>query len=341
MKVLITGVNGYIGNNLYIALKSMGFDVYGLDLTDMSITAGDKNRHTCDIRNEEALDFLIGVLKPDIIYHFASLLGHMKKNKNEFLQTNLQGTKNVFSVATKYKVKKIVFLSTNAVWCESTSFPVSESLPHSYVEKYGESKSKCEEYLMLNKSDVHIVILRAPIIMGPNRLGLFSLLFNQISQQNRIYVPRAPNNVIEILDISDLLDVLILCFNEKIEGEFNLGTNSSLSLTDYIQDIILRSGSKSKIIYLHSKLVVFGLKILFKLKISPFGSYQINSLVNRFQMSNTKINLLSGWKPLVDPRISIFNAYESFLKQVNNGFEFEEKSANMKPVKFFMGKLLR
>jgi len=341
MKILITGVNGYIGNHLYTVLKSKGLDVCGLDLLDLSIATRDKDRYTCDIRDEESLDLLIGELKPDIIYHFASLLGHVKKDKNEFLKTNLSGTKNVYSIANKHQVKKFVFLSTNSVWCESIPFPASESLPHSYVEKYGESKSKCEQYLMQNKTEVNVVILRAPIIMGPNRLGLFSLLFTQISKQNRIYLPRAANNIIEILDINDLLEVLILCFEENIEGDFNLGTNSFFSLADYISELILRSGSKSKVVYFPSNMVALGLKILFRLKISPFGSYQINSLTNCFRMSNTKINLLTGWVPRVSPHLSIFNAYESFLKQLSNDSQFEEKSANMRPVKFFIGKLLR
>jgi nucleoside-diphosphate-sugar epimerase len=280
-------------------------------------------------------------LKPDTVFHLAFLLGHDNASKNEFLATNLQGTKNVFSAAAKHQVRKFIFISTNAVWCESNSSLVSESLPHSYVEKYGESKSQCEQFLMSNNSKVNVVILRAPIIMGPNRLGLFSLLFSQISEQKRIYLPRAENNVIEILDISDLLDVLNLCFHEKIEGVFNLGTNSSFSLNDYIQEVITRSGSRSKVVLLPSKIVALGLKFLFRIRLSPLGSYQINSLLNQFQMSSTKINLLSGWKPLVNPHKSISNAYDSFLKNASSGLEFEEKSANMKPVKFSLGKLLR
>jgi UDP-glucose 4-epimerase len=221
MKVLITGVNGYVGQNLYSYLKNLGYEVHGLDLITHKIATGEANLHVCDIRDEESLDALIKSLKPDAIFHLASLLGHDKAGKNEFLATNLQGTKNVFSAAAKHQVRKFVFISTNAVWCESNSSLVTESLPHSYVEKYGESKSQCEQFLMSNNSKVSVVILRAPIIMGPNRLGLFSLLFSQISEQKRIYLPRAENNVIEILDISDLLDVLNLCFDVKFEGIFN------------------------------------------------------------------------------------------------------------------------
>ena len=108
MRVLITGINGLIGNILHEALKDH-YDVYGLDqeepFSDRVVSA--------DIANYEQLSGVIQQFRPlEAIIHLA---GDPSVNASwdSVLRANIIGTRNIFEAAREFEVPRVVFASSN------------------------------------------------------------------------------------------------------------------------------------------------------------------------------------------------------------------------------------
>jgi len=116
MTILITGAAGSIGSELVRQLSKTN-NVIAVDQDE----SGLYDLEGCtpviaNIRDRERLNDIFSHYKPDIVYHAAAykhLSSYEKENLYEVIETNIQGTKNVIETAKKYKVKKLVFISTD------------------------------------------------------------------------------------------------------------------------------------------------------------------------------------------------------------------------------------
>ena len=135
MKILITGINGLIGQILYNAFKNK-HDIYGIDLHG-------NNCYKADISIFEDLDRAFNnFLKIDCIIHLAA-------DKSDgaiwelVLKNNIVGTRNVYECAKNHGVKKIIFASSNHV-TGGYGYPawhVNEDFPIAPDGNYGASKA--------------------------------------------------------------------------------------------------------------------------------------------------------------------------------------------------------
>jgi len=117
IRVLITGVAGFIGSNLAERLLGAGYKVVGID----NLAYGFKEQvpqgvefHKVDIRSEEIFKIFKGI---DFIFHLAAKndLVACQENPLETIDINVKGTANVFEAARQAGVKKIIYASSSAV----------------------------------------------------------------------------------------------------------------------------------------------------------------------------------------------------------------------------------
>ena len=155
-KILITGINGFIGNSLRLSLIKFEnkFEIWGID-------------KTCDFKNSFSVNLLnindcirISEKLPqfDIVIHTAAI-AHHKIDVLETYNKNLHITKNVLKYFTDYKTH-LIFLSSISVYGEDKRyFPVrvnDELRPSTY---YGKSKKDCEEMILNTITNVDILRL--------------------------------------------------------------------------------------------------------------------------------------------------------------------------------------
>ncbi len=114
--------------------------------------------------------FSIPPLPGDIDYVF-HIAGITKANQsNRYYTVNQQGTASLLQalLAQKVKVKRFVFLSSQAVCGPSfEGQPVRENSPPAPLSPYGKSKLKAEEEALKFKGRFPLVVLRAPTLFGP------------------------------------------------------------------------------------------------------------------------------------------------------------------------------
>ena len=144
MKILITGVHGFVGSNLVEALKKDHI-IYGLDII---APQKDGVRFTFDW---SFLDKPNEIPEVDAIIHLAGK-AHDTKNQSAadvYFKVNTGLTQKIFDwFLAQPKCKKFVFFSTAKAAADKVEGVLTEDVVPSPVGPYGESKIKAEEYIL-------------------------------------------------------------------------------------------------------------------------------------------------------------------------------------------------
>jgi nucleoside-diphosphate-sugar epimerase len=142
MKILITGVAGFIGSNLAARLLKEGYDVVGIDNLAYGLRENVPDGvefHERDIRNRGIYDLFKGV---DAVFHLAAknCISDCLADPIETADINVTGTINVFEAARRAGVQKIIYAESSALYEGISIFPAPESgiMPESF---YAISKS--------------------------------------------------------------------------------------------------------------------------------------------------------------------------------------------------------
>ncbi len=164
-KVLITGENSYVGTNVEAWLKKTP-ELFEVD--------------TVSTFNDEwkQADFT----KYDVVFHVAGIAHVDAKKKMEplYRKINTGLTIEVAKWAKEQGVKQFIFMSSGIVFRESKSLKANIVTPETKPNPngfYGDSKLQAEIGLHeLEDDSFKVVILRPPMIYGPNCKGNFMRL---------------------------------------------------------------------------------------------------------------------------------------------------------------------
>lgn len=178
MKVLITGIAGFIGSNLAYRCVSEGWEITGVD--DFSNGHREflpKSDNVCFYASDFSDDHVLQMIRDekfDVVFHLAAnpRVSYSVERPLETNDTNVTKTLKLID-ACKGNVKRFVFASSSAVYGQADSLPTgtfSEKIPNS---PYGLQKSIIEDYLTLYYSlyGFESVALRFFNVFGPNQIG--------------------------------------------------------------------------------------------------------------------------------------------------------------------------
>ncbi len=151
MRVMITGIAGFIGSHVAEEMLSLGWDVAGID----DLTGGFVENVPSDARFFkrdccEPVDDIFSDFRPDVVMHLAAYaaegLSHHIPNFN--YHNNLVGTSNVLGAAHRVGIAHFVFASSIAVYGHpSSNAPLTESSPCVPCDPYGIAKLACEHHV--------------------------------------------------------------------------------------------------------------------------------------------------------------------------------------------------
>lgn len=165
MKILITGVNGFIGSNIYNGLKD-NHEILGISKSKRSNKCD--NYICCDLTDKENLEEVISEHRDiDVIVHCAAL-AHNKGNdlsKERFMKVNYEVTKYLVDISNEYlKLKHFIFLSTISVYGEKMDKDVYIESDECYPKSpYAVAKKKSEEYIENNCKSPYYILRLAPV----------------------------------------------------------------------------------------------------------------------------------------------------------------------------------
>lgn len=273
-KILITGGCGFLGVHLARYYIKKKYDVTLLDIADQTAKDIEKKATVikADIRKYKGLEEALK--KQDYVIHAAAALP-IHHDRNYIFDVNVEGTKNVLKAALKNKVKKVVFISTTAMYGVPRTLPETETDKIYPIGHYGESKAAaeklCETY---GKKGLGINILRPKSFLGPERLGVFTIWFEAIYNNNPVFILGKGNNLYQLLEVNDLIQAIDSALTTRISGQiFNVGAEKFGTWREDLGSLIKHAKSKSKIVALPVLPTQIALSILEFLNLSPLVAW--------------------------------------------------------------------
>jgi len=310
MKILITGIHGFVGSNLVEALKKE-HTIYGLDIIS---PIKDGVRFTFGWNNLDDGQ----IPEVDAVVHLAGK-AHDTKNKSAadvYFKVNTDLTKKILDwFLAQPKCKKFVFFSTAKAAADKVDGILTEDVIPSPVGPYGESKIAAEKYILENMpSDKQVYIFRPCMIHGPGNKGNLNLLYNVVKKG----IPW-PLGAFE--NRRTFTSVENICFavngvltKDVPSGIYNMGDDEALSTNELIEEICKSLGKKPHIWKLPKGLMNGIAKVGDVLRL-PLNSERLRKLTENYISSNEKIkNALGIEKMPVNARDGLKVTLKSFAK---------------------------
>lgn len=312
--VLITGGAGFLGFHLSKFLVNKGFNVTILDIENPKSKSSPKVKFV-----KQDINNLTGLKKQlegiDYVVHAAAALP-IAHDKEPIFKTNIGGTKNVLEAALKNKIKRLVFISSTAVYGIPERLPETEGDKISPIGYYGESKVEGEKLCaQFNKKGLSVNIIRPKTFLGPERLGVFTLWFEAIYQGKPVIILGNGDNLYQLLDVRDLCDAIYNALLLKKGGEtFNAGAEKFGTWKQDLGALIKHAKSKSKILGLPVLPSQFILSILEALNLSPIVAWHYKTLPINSYVSIQKAKKQLGFKPKKSNQDILIESYDWYKK---------------------------
>ena len=313
MKILITGVHGFVGSNLVAALKSE-HTIYGLDIINPAKEGVEKTF------SWDYLDKPNEIPDIDAIIHLAGK-AHDTKNQSAadvYFKVNTGLTQRIFDWYLAHEgIKKFVFFSTAKAAADRVERVLTEDVTPAPVGPYGESKIKAEEYILSKMEDVRsknkdVYIFRPCMIHGPGNKGNLNLLYGVV-KKGIPWPLGAFENHRTFTSIENICFAVNGVLTKDVpSGIYNMGDDEALSTNELIEEICKSLGKKAHIWKLPKSLMTGVAKLGGMLHL-PLNPERLQKLTENYVSSNTKIKKALGVDRMpVDARTGLQRTLESF-----------------------------
>lgn len=311
---LITGGAGFLGINLTRYLLARGHKVVTLDIADFSYPERSRvTNHQGDIRDKAAVDSAMqGV---DIVVHTAAALPLYKPE--DIYSTDIQGLRVVLQSALDHGVERAIHISSTAVYGIPDHHPLFETDRLEGVGPYGESKviaeQICAEY---RAKGLCIPIIRPKSFVGPERLGVFALFYDWARDAKNFPVVGSGNNRYQLLDVEDLCAAIYLCATgdcEVVNDVFNIGAKEFTTLRQDYQAVLDYAGFGKRIVPLPAAPVIWTLRILERLHLSPLYRWVYETVTEDSFVSIEKAERILGYRPQYSNQQALIRNYQWYI----------------------------
>ena len=279
-KILITGANSYIGVSFENHLKQWP-DRYQVDTVDM-VDGSWKKKSFAGY---------------DTVYHVAGIAhsdsGSISAERAAlYYKVNTQLAINTAKKAKADGVKQFIFMSSASVYGKSASIGknkvITAQTPFNPENSYGDSKVKAEEGILpMQDENFQVVILRPPMIYGPNCKGNYPILAKLAKK-----LPCFPyvNNHRSMLYIENLVEFVRLMVDNEEQGIF-WPQNREYSNTTEVVKMIAKAHGKKIVIVRGVAWVLRILSLFSGLVNKAFGSLCYDQEMSRYKQDYCVMNL--------------------------------------------------
>lgn len=307
MKILITGVHGFVGSNLVKDLRKEHI-IYGLDIVTPAKEGVEKTFSWNDLDAGMIPDV-------DAIIHLAGK-AHDTKNQaaaEVYFKVNTGLTEKIYDYYLKSSARKFIFFSTAKAAADKVDGLLTEDVIPAPVGPYGESKIKAEEYILSHPDlEKQVYILRPCMIHGPGNKGNLNLLYNVV-KKGIPWPLGAFENRRTFTSIDNLSFVISGLLTKDVpSGIYNMGDDEALSTNELIEVICKSLGKKAHIWRLPKGLMNGVAKVGGWLHL-PLNPERLRKLTENYISSNAKIKAALGIERMpVEAREGLRRTLEAF-----------------------------
>jgi nucleoside-diphosphate-sugar epimerase len=312
MLYALSGGAGFLGLHLSRRLLADGHQVRSLDVVPLDDAELESSVEELrgDIRNADQVRKL--VTGSDVVVHAAAALP-IQAARGSIRSVNVGGTENVLQAARDAGVRRVVFISSTAVYGVPEKHPIEEDDPLVGVGAYGESKIDAEG--LCRVAAVETTIIRPKTFIGPERLGVFEILFDWIREGRRIYILGQGHNRYQLLAVEDLVDAIVRASQvpEAARETFNVGATEFGTVRSDLQALIDHAGSSSRLRPIPVKPAELALRALELARLSPLAEWHYKTAHKDSFVDVSKAQRLLSWQPRLSNSETLIETYDWYL----------------------------
>jgi len=272
-----------------------------------------------DVGSMESLDPAFEGI--DIVVHAAA---DTAGREEESETSTIQGTNNVIELSKKYKIKKLVYISSCSVYgvadYEEGKLVNEESSLERFPEKrgyYSCGKLKAEEIILreIGKKELPIVCLRPGTIYGPGG-EIFTPMMGFSFGEKLFVVIGDGSFILPLVYLDNLCDAIITTImkEEGIGQVFNVVDGWSINKRDYIEKLIKKLHPDASVFYfpLSALYLIVRLQewLTHQMGRAPFlTGYRLISSQKKITYDSSRISKVLGWEPPFSPQ----DAFEAVI----------------------------
>ena len=244
MKFLITGVSGFVGEELvHFLQQNPNYSILGID-RNKEFFSEKIIFKKCDLVTDKGkIDSIFNEFKPDVVVHCASKILDTY-NKDTVWKTNYYATKDLIELSSKYTVKKFIFISTFSIFQRNYDRPIDENEKPSYKTLYGKTKYLTEQMILKSSFSGDVCILRCPMILGKKRSYRFGILFGLIKDNYNIPLVGKCENKLSFVHVTDVCRAIEKFLQCKGKYIFNIAADEHEEFQFILRRLIKKVNSK-------------------------------------------------------------------------------------------------
>jgi nucleoside-diphosphate-sugar epimerase len=311
---LVTGGAGFLGINLVRYLLARGHAVRSLDIAPFDYPERDAVEVVeGDIRDAATVDRAMAGI--EIVVHSAAALPLY--DEATILSTEVDGTRTLLASALECGARRFVHVSSTAVYGIPDRCPVAEDHLLQGVGPYGRAKIEAEgACLEYRARGLCVPILRPKSFVGPERLGVFELLYDWAYEGRNFPVLGSGANRYQLLDVEDLCQAIHLTATLDrglVDDTFNVGARVFGTMREDFQAVLDHAGHGRRIVALPAAPAIWALKLLERLGLSPLYQWVYETAGKDSVVATARIEARLGFQPRYGNRDALIRNYDWYV----------------------------
>jgi UDP-glucose 4-epimerase len=265
MRILVLGGSGFLGSHIVDKFLAEKHDVAVYDLYPERFRRSPSgiSFFTGDFGNVGALSELIATGFDAVIHCVSTTTPKSSNESPEFdIQSNVIGTLYLLDICVKYKIGKLVFLSSGGTVYGDIGEKEMVDETHAVrpMCSYGVSKLTIEHYLDVYRHlrGLDYVALRLSNPYGERQsplraLGALTVFLHRTLKRQNIEIWGDGGVTRDFIYVGDVADAVYLATTKHISGVFNVGTGTGVSLRDILTHISNAVGREPSVDWLASR----------------------------------------------------------------------------------------
>ena len=255
MNILVTGSTGFVGRAACLELLERGFFVRAFSRYIVSWPRGIEAVTATSLLEQEVSDHFLKSI--DCILHLAGRAHVMRESFpspiDAFKQSNFVSTMGFARKAAMAGVRRFVFVSSIKVngECTPRDVPFTENDGPNPVCPYGISKYEAERALVKlgRETGMEIVIVRPPLIYGPNVKGNFRSLMSLLSMRLPLPLGALSHNRRSLVSLDNFLDFLYVCITSPAAANqlFLVSDQQDVSTVELLEGLGSAMGAPARL----------------------------------------------------------------------------------------------
>src|SRR5215213_2035395 len=261
----------------------------------------------------------------DFVVHTAAALPLY--SAQDIHTTDVEGKRNVLDAALRRGVGRAVHISSTAVYGIPDHHTLYETDRLEGVGPYGQAKIQAEMVCLEYRARGLVVpIIRPKSFVGPERLGVFALLYDWALTGHNFPMIGSGNNRYQLLDVEDLCDAIALCLTlpeERVNDTFNIGAKEFTTMKEDYQAVLKYAGHGKRVVGFPAALAIWGLRVLDRLRLSPLYKWVLETASKDSFVSIDKAERTLGFAPKYSNKEALLRNFRWYIE---NRERFEKSS---------------